>query len=90
MWGIFVDKEQSTMNTNDTFQAQMTVEDVLTKWPETWIVFKSEKTSCVGCFMQRFCSLQDVAETYQLPLQDLIVEMEKCVNQSNLFQRSNL
>ena len=61
---------------------QITVEEVLRRWPETWVVFRSKKTHCVGCFMQRFCSLQEVAEAYQLPLHDLIEALEKCVNQS--------
>jgi hypothetical protein len=42
----------------------------------------------MGCFMQRFCSLRQVAEAYQLPLQDLIEELEKRVNQSKKSQRS--
>lgn len=33
--------------------------------------------------MQRFCSLQEVADTYQLSLQDLTEELEKCVNPIN-------
>ena len=31
--------------------------------------------------MQRFCSLREVAEAHQLSLQELIKELEKCVNQ---------
>lgn len=32
--------------------------------------------------MQRFCSLQEVAQAYEIPLQDLVEELESCVNQS--------
>ena len=32
--------------------------------------------------MQRFCSLQEVAQAYEIPLQDLVEELERCVNQS--------
>jgi len=78
----------SSMDTNDVFQPQMTVEDVLRKWPETWTVFMSKKTDCVGCFMQRFCTIQDVAETYQIPLEVLTGELESCVIQFKNTQRS--
>jgi len=78
------------MDTNFALQAKMTVEDVLQKWPETWTVFMSKRTYCTGCFIQRFCSLQDVAETYQIPLEDLLGELEACVIQSKQSQRSTI
>jgi hypothetical protein len=76
------------MDTSEILHDQITVEELLQRWPETWVVFKSKTTQCMGCFMQRFCSLREVAEAYQLPLQDLIEELEKCVNQSKKAQRS--
>jgi hybrid cluster-associated redox disulfide protein len=78
----------SLMDTNIALQANMTVEDVLRKWPETWTVFMSKRTDCVGCFMQRFCTLQDVAETYQISVEVLTRELESCVIQSKNTQRS--
>jgi len=76
------------MDTNKFLQAQITVEEVLHRWPETWVVFKSRKTQCVGCFLQRFCSLQDVANTFEFPVHDLIEELEKRVSQTQSSQRS--
>ncbi len=76
------------MNKNETFQAHMTVETVLQTWPETWVVFRAQKTDCIGCFMQRFCTLQEVAETYQLSLANLLAELEACVNSSTSHPRS--
>ena len=70
------------MDTNEFLQVHKTVEEVLKRWPETWEVFKSRKTHCLGCFLQRFCSLKEVAEAYQLPLGDLIGELEKRVDRS--------
>ena len=54
----------------------LTVEEVLKKWPKVFSVFAKNKTKCPGCFMQQFCTLKDVAETYQIPLQELILEIE--------------
>jgi hybrid cluster-associated redox disulfide protein len=75
--------------------AQMTVEDVLKKWPQTYSVFRNRKTDCIGCLLQRFCSIQDVAETYELSAQELVGDLERCVRKTinpkggsneNLFQ----
>ena len=70
------------------FHAQLTVEDVLKKWPETFSVFRSRNTDCIGCLLQRFCTLQDVAETYEIALQDLIVDLETCVTRNYEIKRS--
>lgn len=73
----------------------MTVEDVLKKWPQTYSVFRNRKTDCIGCLLQRFCSIQDVADTYEFSAQDLLVDLEGCVRKpinpkggsnENLFQ----
>jgi len=78
------------METKPILQSQMTVEDVLQNWPDTYPVFMNMKTKCIGCFLQRFCTLRDVAETYQIPLQKLTGEMEKHIPTLNHSQRSTL
>ena len=69
---------------------RLTVEEVLQKWPGTFSVFLAAKTKCPGCFMQQFCTLEDVAETYQISLQDLMQGLEECVQSINHIQRSTL
>lgn len=66
-----------SMDTNIVFQAHTTVEDVLKLQPEIWTVFMRHRTSCSGCYMQRFCTLQDVAATYQISLQKLLEDLNK-------------
>lgn len=46
-------------------------------------MFMKNKTKCVGCFMQQFCTLKDVAETYQLPLEKLIDDLRNASNEGN-------
>ena len=70
------------MDTNFPY-AQMAVEDVLKKWPQTYTVFLKRNTDCIGCLLQRFCSLQDVADTYELSAQDLVGDLELCLRKSN-------
>jgi hybrid cluster-associated redox disulfide protein len=59
--------------------AQLTVEEVLREWPGTFAVFMAAKTQCPGCFMQQFCTLRDVAETYNISLPELMNGLEQCV-----------
>ncbi len=63
------------MDTN-TLPTQLTVQQVLQQSPRAFTVFLKNKTKCVGCFMQPFCTLKDVAETYQIPLEKLVEEIE--------------
>ena len=67
---------------------QLTVEAILSKWPKTFTVFRNRNTDCIGCLLQKFCSLQDVAETYEVPQQDLICDFEKCIKENYPSQRS--
>ena len=68
--------------------AELTVEHVLQKWPHTFRFFLERHTKCPGCFLQRFCTLQDVAETYSIPVSELTNDLESCVNEKNQDQRS--
>jgi hybrid cluster-associated redox disulfide protein len=54
---------------------QMTVDQVLQAWPQAFSVFMRHKTKCPGCFMQQFCTLKEVADTYQLSVEKLIDEI---------------
>ena len=63
------------------FDLQLTVDKVLQRWPQAFSVFMKHKTKCVGCFMQQFCTLKDVAETYQLSLETLIDDIKNAANE---------
>lgn len=69
---------------------QLTVEEVLQKWPGAFSVFMAVKTKCPGCFMQQFCRLKDVAETYQISLPDLMRDLKDYVQSLNHNQRNIL
>ena len=55
----------------------LTVDEILQRWPHAFSAFMDHRTKCPGCFMQQFCTLKDVAETYQLSEEQLIAEIEK-------------
>lgn len=58
-----------------TLHIQITVDKVLQNWPRAFSVFMKHKTKCVGCFMQQFCTLKDVAATYQISAEKLKKEI---------------
>ena len=64
-------------------ELQLTVDKLLQRWPQAFSVFMKHKTKCVGCFMQQFCTLKDVTETYQLSLEKLIEELRNVSDEGN-------
>ena len=55
---------------------QITVKEVLTAKPEAVEVFLRNKTACVGCYFDRFCALEAVAQTYGLRLESFLGELQ--------------
>jgi len=52
------------------------VRKVLQRWPRAFSIFMRNKTKRPGCFMRQFCTLKDVADTYQLSLEKLVDEIK--------------
>jgi len=55
---------------------QMTVKEVLAAQPEAIRVFFQNRTACVGCYFDRFCTVEDVARTYGLHLESFLGELQ--------------
>lgn len=60
--------------------SNMTVAEVLEKWPETFTVFQEFKTACVGCVMAPFDTIDDVARIYEMDLSVLIEALDAVVS----------
>jgi hybrid cluster-associated redox disulfide protein len=60
----------------EVLHLDLTVAEVLQKWPQTYSVFRRRNTNCIGCLLQRFCSIQEVAEAYELSPQELIRDLK--------------
>jgi hypothetical protein len=59
-------------------QSHWTVDKTLTLIPETSRVFIKYQTRCVGCFLQKFCAIKDVAEIYQVNLDEFQKDLNEC------------
>lgn len=70
------------MNEDAQIQSHWTVEDVLRRKPKTARVFVKHRTQCVGCYVQKFCSMKDVAEIYQINLDEFLKDLNNCEKQN--------
>jgi hybrid cluster-associated redox disulfide protein len=64
-----------------------TVSELLQTYPEARRVFLEKKTLCIGCYMSRFCNLNDVARVYSLNTEQLLWEIQQAAIR-NLNQNS--
>lgn len=66
----------------DGLEPDLTVAEVLERWPETVSAFQQLKTACVGCTMAPFDTLRDVAHIYKYELEEVMRVMQKAVTAS--------
>ena len=76
------------MDTRTFLQPEMTVEDVLKTWPSAYTVFLNGKAECIGCFIQKFCTLGEVAGVYEVSPKEFMDELEKHIRTINQPSRS--
>lgn len=69
-------------------QLNQSVQEVLNQWPQTASIFQSFKTACVGCYLARFCTLKEVAGSYDLQFEPLLEKLNEVIQNPN--QRSDL
>ncbi len=63
------------------FTQATTVATVFDAIPNAGGIFIKHKTDCVGCFLARFCTLAEVADTYELDLQSLLNDLQQEIKQ---------
>lgn len=62
--------------------ANWTADQVMKTYPETISVFLALKTDCVGCALERFCSLDEVAASYKLSTEFLLAQLSDAIQLS--------
>ena len=60
--------------------SQKTVEEVLTNWPETAVVFKHHNMACIGCPVSHFYTIAEAAAVYQLSVDEFVSELESVIS----------
>lgn len=56
-------------------QSDWTVDETLKHKPESSYVFLRHHMQCVGCFLQRFCTIKVVTEIYQVNLEKFLKDL---------------
>jgi hypothetical protein len=83
--GVFL----SHMDTNLQPQPETTVEEALSACPDLYTIFLRGKAECIGCFLQKFCTLREVTGAYRVPLEGFLAEVEMHVQAIHHTQRSS-
>lgn len=60
-----------------------TIEHVMKTHPMTVSIFLALKTDCVGCLLNKFCRLEDVATVYEMSLEALLTKLCKGASQQH-------
>jgi hybrid cluster-associated redox disulfide protein len=55
----------------------LTVEQILSVRPQAAQTFREMKTACLGCRLERFCSLEQVARQYDLDLNIFLARLQQ-------------
>lgn len=63
----------------DGLKPDLTVAEVLERWPQTVSAFQRLKTACVGCTMAPFDTLRDVARIYNYDLDEVMGTMREAI-----------
>lgn len=62
--------------------SDLTVDEVMRRWPQTLPVFVRLKLNCVGCDMAPFETIAEVATTYGLGLDMLLNELNGALDRA--------
>ena len=60
-------------------EADLTVAEVMARWPQTIPVFIRHRMACVGCTIAPFETLIEVADIYQLELDSFLQELQQTI-----------
>ena len=60
---------------HDSISLQMTISEILDRWPEVIPIFLNNKMACVGCSLADFMTLEDALDIYHLNKESFIEEI---------------
>lgn len=70
------------------FSTQISVAELLGKWPQAIPVFFRYHLDCVGCSMAAFETLSEVIAIYHLPEELFMAELERAVQAKPLKRKA--
>ena len=64
----------------DSISLQLTISDILERWPEVIPIFIKNKMACVGCSLSDFMTLEDALEIYHLEKEPFIEQIKQAIH----------
>lgn len=61
--------------------ANLTVNEVMDRWPQTIPIFLRYRMACIGCPIGRFETVAEVAEIYRMELDHFIGDLQQTISQ---------
>ena len=65
------------------FIRNLTVKQLLDRWPKVMWVFLDYKMACIGCDMASFDTVEDVARNYHMPVEELVDRIEASITEKS-------
>jgi hybrid cluster-associated redox disulfide protein len=66
-------------------EANLTIAEVLSHWPQTIPIFFHHRMACVGCVMAPFETLTEVSLVYRLDLDGFLRELQQAIEVKRRF-----
>lgn len=63
----------------DSIFLQMTISEILDRWPEIIPIFINRRMACVGCSLADFMTLEDALDIYHINMEPFIEEIEHAI-----------
>jgi len=74
----------TTKSINQKITAEMSIEEVATKYPQTIKVFFQRGMQCAGCYICGFHSIAESAKEYGVDLESLLNDLNEAIVEKDL------
>ncbi len=58
---------------------ELTIEEILSRWPQTARVFNHYSSACIGCAIAPFCTIADAISAYGLPKEAFLADLQTAI-----------
>ena len=73
----------------DSLLTELSIEDILKKWPQTAKVFSRYSPSCIGCAIAPFCKIEDAVNYYGLPEDEFMSALRQAIEGKTIVSESS-
>ena len=73
----------------DSLLTDLTIEAILKEWPQTAKVFSHYSSSCIGCAIAPFCTIEDAVNYYGLPEDEFVGALRQAIENKTVTSDSS-